>query len=733
MRTLHPRLALAPAVLILGAGILCLLLPGTSRAAAPPADGLPVWGPNTRIHPPGSPNVNIQRNFSIAIDPAHPDDVVAGYDSWNNYLTNSAYARSTDGGATWNTDWFYGPWLGDMQPNGNTSVVVDPQGTFYYASQVLSNSTYGYAVLTTTAATAWSTPVPIVVAPPGDYYDEGQLAVDRRTSGPNAGSLYFVARYFTNNALGMVVRHSRDGGATWSGDVLIGDPDHPYVRGTQIAVGPDGTVYVIFAFLQNNYQVNDPEFYLTKSTDGGLTWSRDMPVDPPITKVGAMDGEGHELLLPADDSQHGVVVITVPYLAVAPDQPQTLYATWNDGRWEQPFEIYGHTGQHGDIAFSRSTDGGATWSAPARVNDDPIANGVDQMDPAIGVSPSGTIGITWLDRRLDPNHFLYDAFYSQSTDGGLTWSANQRVSEVSSNPLAVPDGELNGRLGEYGALAFGTDYVLPSWIDSRNGRVEDFYVARGYFSGPTSTPSPTAVPPSPTATASPTLVPPTATPARPDPPSFTPALPSATPVPPSATPCAVTFVDVPPDAYYAAPVAWLACRHVLSGYADGTFRPFNTTTRGQLTKLVALGFGWPLQSPATPTFVDVPPSQPFYSFVETAVAHGVISGYDCGGPGEPCPGRYFRPGADVTRGQLAKILISAQGAPPGTPTAPTFVDVPATSPFFGYIEQAAAEGILSGYDCGAPGEPCPGRYFRPGTSATRGQLAKILFNVLTRP
>jgi S-layer family protein len=66
-------------------------------------------------------------------------------------------------------------------------------------------------------------------------------------------------------------------------------------------------------------------------------------------------------------------------------------------------------------------------------------------------------------------------------------------------------------------------------------------------------------------------------------------------------------------------------------------------------------------------------------------------------------------------------------------TTPTFRDVPVTSPFSAAIETAAAHGVISGYTCGAPGEACPGVYFRASGSATRGQISKILYKAVTGP
>jgi hypothetical protein len=226
------------------------------------------------------------------------------------------------------------------------------------------------------------------------------------------------------------------------------------------------------------------------------------------------------------------------------------------------------------------------------------------------------------------------------------------------------------------------------------------------------------------------------------PPSATvPPAPTTTPTPPapSPTPCTVTFTDVPPTSPFYVPIQYLACRGVVSGYG-AEFRPYNTTTRGQIAKMIVLGFGYPLTC-NTQAFADVPGTHPFYCFIETLVARpeGIISGYTCGSPGEPCDPQnrpYFRPANPVTRGQLAKMLVLARGWTLANPPVPTFADTPLTHPFYPFVETAAARVVISGYDCGGPGEPCDPQnrpYFRPGADATRGQVSKMLYITLVTP
>jgi hypothetical protein len=185
---------------------------------------------------------------------------------------------------------------------------------------------------------------------------------------------------------------------------------------------------------------------------------------------------------------------------------------------------------------------------------------------------------------------------------------------------------------------------------------------------------------------------------------------------PTATPtCEINFSDVSPGDYFYEAVRYLTCNGVVSGYADGTFRPYNNTTRAQMCKLIVLAEGWPIYTPPLPYFCDVQPDHPFYPYINTAYYHGLISGYaDCN----------FRPYRDVTRAQLTKIVVLAEQWQLINPPTPTFSDVPRDHYAYSFIETAYNHGIISGYADGT---------FRPGNSATRGQISKIVYQAITSP
>jgi hypothetical protein len=196
----------------------------------------------------------------------------------------------------------------------------------------------------------------------------------------------------------------------------------------------------------------------------------------------------------------------------------------------------------------------------------------------------------------------------------------------------------------------------------------------------------------------------------------------------------MSFSDVPMGSAFYAFIRCLACMGIVNGYPDGTFRPNNNVTRGQLSKIVSNAAGF--SDPQTvQMFEDVPVGSTFFDHVGRLASRGYIGGYPCGGPGEPCvpPNNlpYFRPNNNATRGQLSKIVSNAAGF--SDPAGPQiFEDVAPGFTFYDFIQRLASRTIMGGYPCGSPDEPCvpPDNrpYFRPNDNATRGQTSKIVAN-----
>jgi len=220
-----------------------------------------------------------------------------------------------------------------------------------------------------------------------------------------------------------------------------------------------------------------------------------------------------------------------------------------------------------------------------------------------------------------------------------------------------------------------------------------------------------------------------------------PCTPTATVTPspePSATPtaCTLSFSDVLPEDPFYSNIRCLACRGILSGYADGTFRPFNEITRGQIAKVLSNAAGIN-DDEGDQIYEDVDAGNSFYVWINRLSRRGYMGGYPCGGTGEPCGADnkpYFRPFNNASRGQLTKIVANTAGWDDDIPPdRQTFAGVPPGNPFWIYVERVVLHSqAIGGYPCGGEGEPCDDQqrpYFRPYNNVTRGQASKIIANV----
>ncbi len=133
------------------------------------------------------------------------------------------------------------------------------------------------------------------------------------------------------------------------------------------------------------------------------------------------------------------------------------------------------------------------------------------------------------------------------------------------------------------------------------------------------------------------------------------------------------FQDVQPGSAFYTDVNLLAEFGYINGYQCGGvgepcspemyryFRPNNPATRAQIAKIIAQTAAWN-DDPGSQIFTDVAPSNTFFAYIQRLSIHNAISGYPCGGVGEPCDPQnrpYFRPDNLTTRGQLSKIDVYA--------------------------------------------------------------------------
>ena len=127
--------------------------------------------------------------------------------------------------------------------------------------------------------------------------------------------------------------------------------------------------------------------------------------------------------------------------------------------------MYTWTGAYVRVQVIRSTDGGATWSQPATVAPQTATH--DQFFPAISVSPTGRVGVSWLDRRNDPGDISYQAFAAFSDDGGQHFGPNWQLTQEFSNP---DNTGYYTWMGNHTGNTWRDDGTfIAAWMDSSNG------------------------------------------------------------------------------------------------------------------------------------------------------------------------------------------------------------------------------------------------------------------------
>lgn len=411
--------------------------------------------------------VELQNEEQIIMNPKDTTNLVAVWRDFRLGYRQVGCGYSFDGGLTWNQNLFVDPYYPyDSDPG----ITVDTAGNFY--AQILgytgsTQDTNGLIVYKSTdGGMTWSEPVPAVSGEPDVFEDKGLITCDR-SGGPYTDNLYVSwTRMGSTNDIVMV--RSTDGGNSFEAPVAISDA--PGAQWSLPCVGPNSEVCVAW------YQYSQGEIRIDYSTDGGQSFGSDFTIQPLYFGDDFINGDIWVIAYPAID----IDITGGPYNGYI----YVAYLEYSPGFIDT------------DIYFTRSIDGGQTWSQKVRINDDPVDNGCDQFHPWLTVAPDGSIIVVFLDRRLDPNNLLMDCYMTTSVDAGSTWSANERITTVSSDPTAGsqmkamrrPPSEFPrkihqpmlladraGLLGEYiGVTASSVKDIHPIWTDTRFGNQDVF-------------------------------------------------------------------------------------------------------------------------------------------------------------------------------------------------------------------------------------------------------------------
>lgn len=428
-----------------------LLLPGCASAPVAPAGEIPDKPVITREPPTtpltvldaGATNVRVNQDSSgrdqnettIAVNPVDPLNVIGGANDARLGSWAAGYYVTTDGGATW-TDGVMPFRKYNNQGDPVAAFCGDGTALFVYLDYVAAYQPHRLvAAHSTDKGATWLGPGTVYQ---GSYpFADKPWAACSPDGGPYDNRAYVTWTLFGGSG-GIQAMYSDDYGVTWYGQEQISPSGG--VQGSVIAPGRDGEVYVLW--------LGPTGIEFNKSTNGGGTW-HGMGTASGVDRIGDTSFRRNSHPAAALDVSGGAY-------------DGHLYAVWADDRDGDP-----------DIYFTRSTDGGASWSDPWRINDDPVGNGCDQFFPWIAVDENGYVHVMWHDRRDDAGNDWFHVYLTTSRDGGETFDRNLRVSDVPS------DGRLTGFLGDYAAIAAGGGTIYPMWSDLRGGTgEEDAYIER---------------------------------------------------------------------------------------------------------------------------------------------------------------------------------------------------------------------------------------------------------------
>ncbi|NNF06065.1 MAG: T9SS type A sorting domain-containing protein, partial [Candidatus Eisenbacteria bacterium] len=131
-----------------------------------------------------------------------------------------------------------------------------------------------------------------------------------------------------------------------------------------------------------------------------------------------------------------------------------------------------------DVFFARSTDGGVSFDPPVRLNTDPQQSGNWQWLPVMSIAPNGRIDVVWNDTRATGTPNLNELYYTCSSDGGLTWSPNQKVSGQWDAHLGWGN---NAHYGEYNQMVSDNVGADLAWTATFNGEMDIFHTRLGDY------------------------------------------------------------------------------------------------------------------------------------------------------------------------------------------------------------------------------------------------------------
>ncbi|MBT8387341.1 MAG: glycoside hydrolase, partial [Ignavibacteria bacterium] len=375
---------------------------------------------------------------SIAVDPIDRNRITIGWRQFNTVSSNfrqAGYGFSTNAGQTWTFPGVIEPGIFRSDP----VLDADKDGNIFYNSLTNNPVFFCDVFKSSDGGSSWD----------GGTFAQGgdkQWMTIDKTDGTGTGHNYsYWTSSFSVCSPDFFTR-SVDGGASFEDCVSI--PNDPY-WGT-LTANADGDLYV--------GGTTGPNFQVSKSTNAK---NPSVTVSWNMNTVVSLDGS--------------------PAFGGGPNPGGLLGQTWiavdtSGGPFHGNVYLLcsverNSSSDPADVMFARSTNSGVNWSSPIKINDDPGTIAY-QWFGTMSVAPNGRIDVVWLDTRDNGASNISALYYSNSFDGGITWSQNQRLSDFFNSHLGWPN---QNKMGDYFDMVSDSNGASLAWAATFNNEQDVYY------------------------------------------------------------------------------------------------------------------------------------------------------------------------------------------------------------------------------------------------------------------
>jgi hypothetical protein len=399
-------------------------------------------------------NINISKSSgenaeeSIVINPLNPANLFAS----ETYSLVTKY--SLDGGLTWNNSntSALGSSVGDVSASwdayGNLFLVRLTSSPYHVVVGVSTNggATFSFVYQTKSG----DNDQPTIVTGPSSVAGQQSVWINYTDTSGN-----LIAQGAAVAGLGVV---GSFGGAQiapgFGGD--FGD----------IAVGPVGQMMVVYQDADSG--IGPDTIYVNLDPNGLGTGGFSAAISATTTRVGAFAP------IPAQPKREIDAEAGLAWDCSGGLHNGRVYLVYTDRASTSTSDT--------DIYVRYSDDNGTNWSAAVRVNDDPVGDGKSQFLPRIALDQTtGNIAVSFYDCRNSPSNNKTELWATVSTNGGLTFQPNVKVSAGVSSALVSVVSATQFDYGDYIGLSFCGGVFYPCWADNSNSTGDNPNGALNYF------------------------------------------------------------------------------------------------------------------------------------------------------------------------------------------------------------------------------------------------------------